>query len=204
MGYFIRVFGKKDPDIPISIINDNLKNSGFEVSITIDLGSNDSWEQITISDKGGSEIVQIERNTTYADSLGRNELIEFEEEIENCKPRSAVEWLKKFFKTVEVIYAFQIFDFSDYTRGWEIIGQTKNLLMNITQGIIQADYEGFSNEEGYHILWQFSDNVEGDWSMALLSPSDEWIKFKMDLGNKSHRAAFMDGKIPQGIDPILN
>lgn len=203
MGYYIRVFGKKDPDIPISIIHNNLKDSGLEVSITIESGSTDSWELITISDKEGNDLVQIERNTTYGDSLGRDELIEFEKEIENCMPRSAVEWLKTFFKTTEVIYALQVFDISELTKGWEIIGQIKTMIMNITQGITQADYEGFSNEEGYHILWQFSDSVEGDWYMAVLSPFGEWIKFKMDLGNKTHRAAFMDGKIPQGINPIV-
>src|SRR5690606_38993521 len=116
----------------------------------IESGSNDSWELITISDKGGGDILQIERNTTYGDSIGRDELIEFEKEIENCKPQSAVEWLKAFFETVEVIYALQIFDFSEHTKGWEIIGEIKSLIMNVTQGIVQADYEGFSNEEGYH------------------------------------------------------
>jgi hypothetical protein len=202
MGYYIRVFGKKDPDIPISILHTKLKE--FQVSITIESGVNDSWELITISDKDGNEIVQIERNTIYGDSLGRDELIEFEKEIENCRPRSAVEWLMLFFKNVNVIYAFQIFDFSEHTKGWEIIGLIKNFIMNITQGITQADYEGFSNEDGYHILWQFSDNVEGDWYMAVLNPSNEWINFKMDLGNIAHRAAFMDGKIPKGITPIAS
>lgn len=204
MGYYIRVFGKKDPDIPISIIDKNLKDVGLETSISIESGTNDNWNLIIISDKGGNEIVQIERNTTYGDSLGRDELIEFEEEIENCRPRSAVNWLKNFFKAVEVIYAFQVFDFSEHTKGWDTIGQVKALIMNIAQGITQADYEGFSNEEGYHILWQFSDSVEGDWHMAVLNSSDEWIKFKMDLGNKAHRAAFMDGKIPQGVNPVAS
>jgi hypothetical protein len=203
MGYYIRVFGKKDPDIPVSIVYNKLKNSGFEASITVESGSHDNWQLITIS-KGTTEIVQIERNTIYSDPLGRNELAEFEEEIENCKPKSAVEWLKNFFKTVEVIYAFQIFDFSEHTQGWEVIGEVKTLIMNITQGITQADYEGFSNEDGYHILWQFSDKVEGDWHMAVLDPFSQWIKFKMDLGNKAHRTAFMNGKIPRGINPIAS
>ena len=83
MGYYIRVFGKKDPDIPISIINNKIKESGLHVSINIESGTNDSWGLITISDKEGNEIVQIERNSTYGDSLGRDELLEFEEEIEN-------------------------------------------------------------------------------------------------------------------------
>lgn len=129
--------------------------------------SNESWELISVSDKEGNDIVQIERNTTYGDSLGRDELIEFDEEIENCKPESAVRWLKNFFKVVEVIYAFQVMDFSENTMGWEIIGQIKSLILNFTGGIVQSDFEGFSNEEGYHILWQFSDDVEGDWYMAV-------------------------------------
>jgi hypothetical protein len=34
--------------------------------------------------------------------------------------------------------------------------------------IIQADGEGFTNEDGYHIVWQFSDSVSGPWNMGVL------------------------------------
>lgn len=67
--------------------------------------------------------------------------------------------------------------------------------------IIQADLEGFTNEEGYHILWQFSDPVTGPWWMGVLK-NNAWVHFQMDLGNVSHREAFLRGEVPQRVDVV--
>jgi hypothetical protein len=65
-------------------------------------------------------------------------------------------------------------------------------------GIIQADHEGFTEERGFQILWQFSDSVTGPWWMAVLRDG-KWIRFQMDLGNRKHRKAFLAGKVPDGV-----
>jgi len=64
--------------------------------------------------------------------------------------------------------------------------------------ILQADGEGFSNEAGYCILWQFSDSVRGPWWMGVLRDG-EWIHFQMNLGSKRQREAFRKGQIPKGV-----
>jgi hypothetical protein len=56
--------------------------------------------------------------------------------------------------------------------------------------------EGFSNEKGHHVLWQFSEVVEGEWNVAVLDPDGKWVAFTMDLGNLEHRRAFLDGRVP--------
>jgi hypothetical protein len=43
--------------------------------------------------------------------------------------------------------------------------------------------------------------VKGPWSMAVLK-NDEWVRFKMDLGNKKHRTAFLRGDVPEGVEII--
>ncbi|HSE26404.1 MAG TPA: hypothetical protein VLB68_32350, partial [Pyrinomonadaceae bacterium] len=63
--------------------------------------------------------------------------------------------------------------------------------------ILQADNEGFSNEEGYHILWQFNDSVNGTWWMAVMK-GDQWKPFQMDLGDHKQRESFFKGQIPKG------
>jgi hypothetical protein len=83
-------------------------------------------------------------------------------------------------------------------NGWEVLGAVKNTIWAAAGGVIQADGEGFSNEDGYHILWQFPDDVTGDWWMAVLKDG-EWEAFQMDLGNPAHRAAFKAGRIPNGV-----
>ena len=62
---------------------------------------------------------------------------------------------------------------------------------------MQADREGFSNEDGYHILWQFSESAKGDWWMGVLRDGS-WTHFQMDLGNLKQRESFFQGLVPDG------
>ena len=201
MGYYLRVFGKTNPNITISVIQELFKHGNLDATIEVEDGTNEDWSVITVCSKEGNPIVRVERLSTN-DTIGYEELMVFEEEIEEYKPRSAVEWLQNFFKKVAVIYTFEVFDFSDNSYTWQILGKTKIIIMKTTKGIAQADHEGFSNDEGDHILWQFSDQVEGGWNMAVLNSSNNWVKFRMDLGNEIHRAAFQRGEIPSGIRPV--
>ena len=60
---------------------------------------------------------------------------------------------------------------------------------------------GLTNEEGFHVVWQFSDSVSGPWNMAVLQ-DDTWQNFKMDLGYPDHRAAFLNGETPADLSVI--
>ena len=64
---------------------------------------------------------------------------------------------------------------------------------------MQADGEGFTNEDGYHILWQFGEEVEGPLKMAVLGEDGRWTEFEMDLGDRRQRAAFLAGQVPDGV-----
>lgn len=103
----------------------------------------------------------------------------------------------KLFDTVKVIYAFQLLNASFDDNNFEVIGNIKTKIWNKTKGILQADNEGFSNEDGYHILWQFSDNVTGDWSCAVINSTGKWDNFIMDLGNATQRKEFQNGDVPK-------
>ena len=79
-----------------------------------------------------------------------------------------------------------------------ILGTAKDAIFQQVGGIIQADYEGFTEETGHQILWQFSNSVQGPWWMAVLRDG-EWVRFQMELGNRKHRAAFLKGEVPDGV-----
>lgn len=53
--------------------------------------------------------------------------------------------------------------------------------------------------DGFHILWDFSDDVDGEWNMAVLD-GESWVPSRMDLGNKEHREAYLSGRIPRGAE----
>ena len=145
----------------------------------------------------GDSLVQIERNPVLDGELGQEELNEFKDEIEDCKPASAVKWLINYFDKVKVIYAFQMLNAAFENGNYDIVNSIRTIIWHTTGGISQADLEGFSNEDDFHILWQFTDNVTGEWSCAVLNSLDSWENFVLDLGDKTQRQEFQDGKVPK-------
>lgn len=198
MGYYIRILGLRDPDIHIDDLIQSLAanalSAKFEFDPTEDPGK---WTMLDILNPHGEPIAQLERNTVIDGELGQEELDEFKEQIEDNKPASAVKWLTKYFDKVKVIYAFQMLNKAFEDENFEIISNIKAKIWSRTNGILQADNEGFSNEEGYHILWQFSDTVTGEWSCAVRNWLGKWDNFIMDLGDTAQRQEFQDGKVPK-------
>lgn len=198
MPYYIRILGTQDPDIHLDELLEILKEDGLTAKLAFADGDQlDKWTLLEVANDKGDTLAQIERNPVIDGELGKEELDEFKEEIEECKPVSAVKWLTKFFDKVKVIYAFQMLDAAFDKGNFEIVSSIKTKIWNRAGGILQADNEGFSNESGYHILWQFSDNVTGEWNCATRNLLGQWQTFTMDLGDESQRHDFMNGKVPK-------
>jgi hypothetical protein len=152
---------------------------------------------VEVASEKGDLLTQIERDPVRKGELGQDELNEFQELIQECEPRSAVDWLVDYFRKVKVIYAFRILDAAWKEDNYDIVTAVKSAIWNKTGGILQADREGFSNDQGYHILWQFPDTASGDWYCAVLDSNGEWQRFRMDLGDPFQRMAFRAGEVPQ-------
>ena len=198
MGYYIRILSPSEKVPSIARIRKTLSTEGLTATLTVESGTDDNWTQVVLAHKDGPEIADIERNASSSNDLVSAEIEEFLEEIADCKPASAAAWLAEYLPTVKTIYAFQFLSGTDEKNGGDILGKVKDSIFNQVGGIMQADGEGFSDEEGFHILWQFSNTVKGPWWMSVLK-DDEWVRFQMDLGNKKHRAAFFRGEVPEGV-----
>ena len=168
------------------------------MTIELEEGSSSNWKQMLISHKDGSEIADVERNSHRTDTLVADEIREFLQEIVDGKPTTAVGWLTEYLQSVKTIYCFQILPGADQDDGYQLLSWMTETILDDVGGIIQADGEGFSNEEGYQILWQFSDSAKGKWWMAVRKKG-KWVRFQMDIGNKKHRAAFLKGDVPDGV-----
>lgn len=203
MGYYIRILGINDPDIPISVLADALKANKLSAQLGLDdTEHSDKWTVLDVFNTDGEALTQIERNPVIEGELGAEELQEFIDEIQDEQPISAVKWLNKYLKRVKVIYAFQMMNAAFEDDNHDIISTIKTTIWEKTGGIFQADAEGFSNEEGYHILWQFADDVSGEWNCAVRNIWGQWKKFKMELGNEKQRAEFLAGKVPISSVPL--
>lgn len=203
MGYYIRVLGTENPDIDVDELLDSLQADGLKANFALLQGETPGkWTQLQVANEKGETIIQVERNPVTEGELGFDELEEFKEEIEDFKPASAVSWLQGFFKKVKVIYAFQLLNSAFDDNNYPIVSSIRSKIWNTTGGILQADNEGFSNEDGYHILWQFSDEVDGPWSCAVLTAFGQWQRFQMDLADEKQRADFMAGRVPAGAKKL--
>jgi hypothetical protein len=196
MGYYIRVLGKNLDNISLDV----LRRVGQPAVLHIEEGG-DAWEQLILSHESGQEIAVIEKNPVTEGQLGADELREFIEELSDSKPESAADWLQQFLPNVKVIYAFQLLSGTSVDDGWNALHRVYNAVWENAGGILQADGEGFSDEDGYTILWQFSDGVKGKWKMGALKDG-RWVHFEMDLGNELHRKAFLSGEVPNGVQVI--
>lgn len=192
MGYYIRVLGKNLDNISL----DSLRKVS-EPAVLHTEGEGDAWEQLVLSHKSGQEISVIEKNPVVEGQLGADELQEFIDEVSDYKPESAATWLQRFLPGVKVIYAFQLLNGTDVDDGWTPLHRLYNAVWEHPGGILQSDGEGFSDEDGYTILWQFNDKVTGKWNMGVLKDG-RWVHFEMDLGNEQHRNAFLSGEVPNG------
>jgi hypothetical protein len=198
MGHYVRLLSPGDDFPTVDALRAALKENGRSETIVVEGGKPDDWTSLILAHRDGTEITVIERNPVATGKLGAEEIEEFLAEIEQSKPQTAARWLQAYLSRVKCIYAFQILSGARSGDGWGAIDVVRTAIKRIAGGIIQADWEGFSNEDGFHILWQFSDSVEGPRSMAVLKDG-EWMPFQMDLGNREHRAAFLRGEVPAGI-----
>ncbi len=198
MGYYTRVLSTNAACIHVSALRAALSDAGHGGTIEVEAGDSSDWTELVLRHPDGVEIAAIERNPVAKGSLGAEEIKEFCSEVAEAEPRSAVEWLQRFLPKVKCIYAFQHLSGADKQAGFEMLSAVRNMLWASAPAIIQADGEGFSNEAGYSILWQFSDSVTGSWWMGLLQ-DDTWVHFEMDLGNRRQRDAFRKGRIPKGV-----
>ncbi|MFM9985804.1 MAG: hypothetical protein ACKVOK_11260 [Flavobacteriales bacterium] len=203
MGYYIRVLGTSNPNIHIDELERALSRSGLTAKFEIDpTETKDNWTTVEVSNFAGNCLIQIERNHVVDGALGKEELEEFREDIKYYKPNSAVKWLLNYFNNVKVVYAFQILHETKSEDDWKIIDSVRARILANTGGITQADSEGFSNESGFHILWQFSDDVEGEYDMAVKNFFGNWTNFRMDLGDLKQREEFWKGKVPRGAKKL--
>ena len=193
MGYYIRVLGTEIAEIPIQRLRERASPALVESE-----GDADSWQQLVLKHPDGSEIALIEKNPVVEGGLGAEELQEFLDEIPDYQPASAVIWLQSYLPKVKVVYAFQLLNGTNVGDGWSRLHAVYSAVWQGAGGILQADGEGFSNEDGYTILWQFGSKATGRWNVGVLVDG-AWVHFEIDLGNQQHREAFWSGNIPSEV-----
>lgn len=202
MGYFTRVLSRDEEFPPLDELAQFIQAEQPQFKLTLESGTAEEWESLLLSGIDEVEVAVIERNPVFDGSVGQDEIADFVEEIQDCKPNSGVQWLEDYLSSVRTVYAFQHLQGSETVDGSNALHALRSKLWERGDAILQADNEGFTNEEGYHIVWQFSDSVSGAWNMGVIQDG-VWRHFSMDLGDPDHRAAFLRGSVPDDLTSAL-
>jgi hypothetical protein len=173
-----------------------------DFKLTLEEGTEEEWESLLLSGNDEVEVAVIERHPVLDGSAGQDEIADFIEETQDAKPESGVAWLHEYLASVKTVYTFQHLLGDAFEEGSNALHALRTRLWERGEAILQADGEGFTNEEGYHIVWQFSDSISGPWNMGLLQDG-VWRHFTMDLGDPDHRAAFLEGSVPEDLISTL-
>jgi len=203
MAYSTRVLSKDEEYPPFEELAELIRAGHPDYKLILEEGSEEEWDAILLSSVDEVEVALLERKPVFDGSAGQDEIADLLEDLDGCKPRSAVQWLEDYLESVRTVYALQHLQGSELSDGGNALHALRSALWERGDAIIQADGEGFTNEEGYHIVWQFSDSVSGPWNMGVLHDG-VWRHFKMDLGDPDHRAAFKRGEVPGDLTSILS
>jgi hypothetical protein len=162
-------------------------------------GSSRSWKQISVSHADGSWAFDLNRSVVAKSKPGAQEIEFFRAGLEDAEPTVNAEWVARYLPRVKTVYTFCCsLGFSDTPT----FGLVQDLIESFREdgpgGILYAELEGWSNENGQHITWEFSGRVTGKWWMAIRRDAG-WTYFQMELGNRKHRDAFKAGKVPTGV-----
>ena len=197
MGYYLRLFSPTD-ELPRFEDLKEAVEADAPYTLKLETGDEADWTQLVLAHADGTPVAMVERNPVVPGELGADELREFlDERVADAQPASAADWLRAYLPTVRCIYAFQVLSGADRDDGWSALAELRLAISETAGGIWHAEDEGFTNEHGHQITWEFAEDVQGPRTMAVLRDG-EWVGFEMDLGNSAHREAFTRGEVPRG------
>jgi hypothetical protein len=205
MAYYIRLITKSLAHVTVHRLSATLSEWGVPGLFGIASGSESEWTQLLVRNMRSEDVCSVERNQRGSDSLFDEEVTEFRDELAACLPRRGADWVTGYLDEAQVIYALRVNTSRSRHEGSEPELEAHSVLWALKRdlgGIVQADLEGFTNEEGYTVVWQFGDGVDGEWAIAVLGDDGIWKAARIDLGSEEHRAAFMSGRIPEGVPEI--
>jgi len=197
VSYYTRVLSKDAEFAAFDELAEFIRSTHSDYKLTIEEGTEEEWESLLLSGNDEVEVAILERIHVFDE----HDVAEFIDETQDCKPESGVQWLHEFLADVKNIYEFQHLQGSETEDGGNALHALRSHLWERGDAILQADNEGFTNEEGFHVVWQFSDSVSGPWNMGILQDGT-WYHFKMDLGDPDHRQAFLNGEMPSDLTVI--
>jgi hypothetical protein len=190
MSYYVRLLTAAEKTVPFN----EIEKQGNSLKLVS--GSDALWEKIEIYEPADNLISVVERLPLSSGDTGQTTLAQLKSAVDNSYPLNAREWLKEYLSAVKTIYSFQLIGENITKEGWPVMGRVQNLLKDTLTGIVQADNEGFYNEEGDYILWQMYAGAAGTIPAATLDEKGQWISAQLRLDDDRAIEQFKQGLPP--------
>ncbi|MBU6452224.1 MAG: hypothetical protein KGS72_10625 [Cyanobacteria bacterium REEB67] len=229
----MRFFGLIDEPISVDKVAGWLQKAMIDCEIESEEGEGEDnfpgcWSTLTLFLDDGEPVIEIEKygfeeeNFTAAIQDTVRLLLDDKKPV---KPASAVKWLCQFMSKVKVLYEFRPMPAVKTEAGWELFNEVWTNMRDILRGIVHLEDEGFTNEQGAQITWEYPDADDVDASagsdaalhgtiaqaagdamteeklkVAVLDQNgQDWIEYMINLANQEQRLLFMAGKAPDKL-----
>jgi hypothetical protein len=191
MSYYVRLLTAAEKAVPFSVLEKQCN------SLKLVSGSGTLWDKIEIYQPADNLISVLERLPLSAGGPSETAMAQLKSVVASSYPVNAREWLRKYLSTVKTIYSFHLLAENITRDGWPVMGRVQNLLKDTLTGIVQADNEGFYNEDGDYILWQMYAGAAGTIPAATLDANGEWIPYQLRLDDDRAIEQFKQGLPPK-------
>jgi hypothetical protein len=196
MTYDVRLVSLSNHSVSIAQLQSLVDDCRLEV--VEDDGCN--WSQVLVTSLAGDEICMLGR----AGKRGMAREIDWLlDDLRDRQPRSSAIWAANYLRSARALYGCSYLSFGLSSAHASVPSSLMWAIQTIVGGgILHAEGQGFSNEDGYQITWEFSDKVAGHRQMAVLGSSGRWHTFEMDLADARHRDTFRMGECPFGVEML--
>jgi len=138
MPYYSRVLSKDEAFPAFEELAELIRAQHPDFRLSIESGDEEEWESLLLSSVDEVEVAVVERNPVFDGSTGQDEIADFLEDIQDCKPQSGVQWLAEYLEEVKTVYAFQHLQGSEMEEGGNALHALRSALWERGDAIIQA------------------------------------------------------------------
>ncbi len=209
MPYHMWYLSTSDERVPFHEYAELVEAVGDGYSLTLTEGTDAEWVEFALTHKEGNhpigDLKWIPVRPGVADDPGSEEIALFLEEIEGCQPACNEPWLRRFLLRVKTLYLWSLYSGTDINDGWAPVHELQEAFTDDEETAVYAELEGWSNTDGDHITWEFTEGVRGGepWWFGL-HLHGRWHRFQMDLADRERREFFKRGEIPPGVKVLVD
>ena len=134
-------------------------------------------------------------------SIGQDEVADFIEETQDCRPETGVAWLHEFLAEVKTVYAFQHLQGSEMVDGGNALHALRSHLWERGDAILRPTMKGSPTKRvsiscGNSLI---RCRGHGIWVCYKTAPG---IISRWTLAIPDHREAFLNGEMPGDLSAI--